>query len=239
MANNKLIKIEGDNLQKVGNAISITNKVLAFNINKINAKNETLFISDIGKKVRKSLAKEYYEMGLYKMDPDFSPNNDELVPDYDEAIRNYTLAIDFDPNYSEAYAMRGLTTYYLNEYVGALKDYTKAIEIEPNERYYYGRANVYGKIGNYEEAIRDLTIAIELAPQLSNLYEGRALIKEKIGNYEAAVQDLTIAIEITPMKSYYYNRGNSKNKLGDKNGAYLDWKKAAELGHKDAQKKIN
>lgn len=178
MANNKLIKFEGDNLQKVGNAIAITNKILAFNTDKIDAD-----IREIGKKVRKSLAKEYFDTGLCKMDPDYCPNNNDLLPDYAEAVGDFTLAIDFDPNYSEAYAMRGLTKNYLSEYVDALKDYTKAIEIEPNERYYFGRANIYGKIGNYEEAIRDLTIAIELAPQLSHLYEKkRALVKEKTGN---------------------------------------------------------
>ena len=47
-------------------------------------------------------------------------------------------------------------------------------------------------------------------------------------------------IEINP-KSYsaYNNRAFSKLRLGDKNGACLDWSKAGELGYYDAYELIN
>ena len=47
----------------------------------------------------------------------------------------------------------------------------------------------------------------------------------------------TKAIELDPnYANAYYNRGISKENLGDLNGACADWKKAAALGHKNSTK---
>ncbi len=48
-----------------------------------------------------------------------------------------------------------------------------------------------------------------------------------------------MAIEINPNNANtYYNRGFSKYELGDKNGACVDWKKAAEYGATSAAEKV-
>ena len=46
-----------------------------------------------------------------------------------------------------------------------------------------------------------------------------------------AIDDYNKAIEINPQYAEAFNnRGNAKAKLGDKEGACLDWRKAGELG---------
>lgn len=51
---------------------------------------------------------------------------------YDEAINDYTEAINLDQNYLEAYYNRGYTYYQTKRYDEAIKDYTKVREINPD-----------------------------------------------------------------------------------------------------------
>ncbi len=46
---------------------------------------------------------------------------------YQEAIADYTKAIEIDPNYKEPYNIRGLTFKAMQRYEEAIADYTKAI----------------------------------------------------------------------------------------------------------------
>ena len=58
-------------------------------------------------------------------------------------------------------------------------------------------------------------------------------------DYHNAIQDFDKAIEIefNYAEAYYY-RGNAKYLLNDRDGACLDWSKAAELGYIIAYKKL-
>ena len=51
---------------------------------------------------------------------------------YDEAIKEYTKAIELDPNYAIAYAERGQAYFKLGQYDLAIPDTAKAIELDPN-----------------------------------------------------------------------------------------------------------
>ncbi|MEO0012292.1 MAG: hypothetical protein RLZZ535_681, partial [Cyanobacteriota bacterium] len=64
----------------------------------------------------------------------------------------------------------------------------------------------------------------------------RGIAKFELGNREAAIEDYTRAIAINPSFSYaYHNRGFVKSVLGDKAGALLDWKKAADIFNRQGQ----
>ena len=57
------------------------------------------------------------------------------------------------------------------------------------------------------------------------------------GDYYGAISDYTKAIEINPKKMKAYgNRGISKEKIGDLEGACNDWRKASSLGDERAAK---
>ena len=65
-------------------------------------------------------------------------------------------------------------------------------------------------------------------------------LEDYLGDYEGAISDYTDALKINPKSTTAYsNRGNSKYRKGDKSGACDDWKKALELGDKDAQSKLD
>ena len=63
--------------------------------------------------------------------------------------------------------------------------------------------------------------------------------KYSLKDLPGAIADYTKAIGIDPSSSKaYLNRGVAKQNAGDKTGACEDWKKAGELGEKEAFKLI-
>ena len=62
--------------------------------------------------------------------------------DYQEAIADYTQAINLKPNYAEAYNNRGLAKAALEESKGAIADYTEAIRISPDYAEAYNNRGV-------------------------------------------------------------------------------------------------
>jgi tetratricopeptide (TPR) repeat protein len=63
--------------------------------------------------------------------------------------------------------------------------------------------------------------------------------KDKIGDTSGAIADYDRAISInSSAHEVYYNRGFSRLKMGDKQGACADWKKASHLGFKQGDEAL-
>ena len=78
------------------------------------------------------------------------------IENYEDAIEDYTKAIEIEPNSVFAYRLRGDSKSKLGDYQGASDDYTKAIEIFPNKAYLYNyRAESKRKLGDNEGADED------------------------------------------------------------------------------------
>ena len=52
---------------------------------------------------------------------------------YEQAIQDFTAAIEIDPNSSVTYSNRAVASKYLKKYDEALDDYNKAIEMRNNK----------------------------------------------------------------------------------------------------------
>ena len=62
----------------------------------------------------------------------------------------------------------------------------------------------------------------------------------KSGNYQQAINDFNKAIELNPKYAEAYNnRGNVYNELRNSDMAIQNFKRAAQLGNKEAQEKLN
>ena len=61
---------------------------------------------------------------------------------YEQALEDYTRAVELDPGFTEAYYNRGVSYYELGRYAEAIADLTHAIELNPLDDSAYGRRSL-------------------------------------------------------------------------------------------------
>jgi tetratricopeptide (TPR) repeat protein len=135
---------------------------------------------------------------------------------YDEALEEFNQAVELMPDRMyAAWIGRGNLYYYIHkDYERALADYTEVIRRVPEDYVpyeyefirrsapgqvffaYYGRANVYGALGEHEKAIVDYTAAIELWPKHSSPWLFRASSYAALGEDDKAIEDYTRVIAL-------------------------------------------
>jgi len=144
---------------------------------------------------------------------------------YKEAVDSYDIAIQLDPDDTEAYHRRGLAKSELEQYEEAITDYDIAIRLNPNdEKVYYNRGLAKYYLKRYEDAIADYDEAIRLKPNDEYSYHNRGLAKNGLERYENAIIDFDEAIHINPNDVYFhYHRGLANNSLEQYEDAIADF----------------
>lgn len=81
----------------------------------------------------------------------------------ENAIRDFSKAIEINPNHPKAYHLRGLAREMAGENDRALMDFGKAIEIDPEYgAAYYSRATLLTKVGREDDAAEDMKMVTHL-----------------------------------------------------------------------------
>ena len=160
------------------------------------------------------------------------------IAEYDQAIKN-------DPTYYFNYDRRGLIKLSIGDYQGAIADFSKVIELKPRiVQSYVNRGDAKNQLKDYNGAIIDYSKAIELSPNedngQNNSYLLRGNVEFTIQDYQNAINDYTTAIIYHPNNDIiYFNRAVAKHQINDNDNACLDWRKALDLGNKDAADMIS
>jgi tetratricopeptide (TPR) repeat protein len=110
----------------------------------------------------------------------------------------------------------------------ALDDLDKADQLDHNNHDIIGRrGRVLGKLGRFDEALKDLTTAIYLSandPALSSrYYQDRAHVQHSLHNADAALADINMSIQLDGSNSVaYFSRGLLYAELGETDLAIKD-----------------
>jgi tetratricopeptide (TPR) repeat protein len=87
----------------------------------------------------------------------------------EKALKDFSRAIEIDPNRADGYVGRANTLNTLGRYQEALEDYDKAIEIDPKiANAYVNRGSAYSQLEQYEKAIADYEKGLELDPKIDD-----------------------------------------------------------------------
>jgi tetratricopeptide (TPR) repeat protein len=175
-------------------------------------------------------ADEYFIAGFNK----FVEPGDNVVAGKQQAIQEFSTAIQLNPKYQSAYFIRAYVYKQVQEFQQSLADYSQAILLNPKFSVAYNnRANLKAyKLNDIQGALADYNQAILLNPKFSEAYFNRANLKdEKLSDIQGALADFNQSILLDPKSSNaYFNRAILKyEKLNDRAGAIQDFRQAARL----------
>lgn len=121
--------------------------------------------------------------------------------------------------------------YYIrNDYSKAIEHYKLCSEFEKQQDVLSRIADCYSLLGQYEEAINYIDLAIAADSTESILLMIKADILYDAGNFAEAIEQITKYIEHTPdYFGGYYRRGFYKDNIGDIQGAIADYNASIAL----------
>ncbi|MEO1528555.1 MAG: tetratricopeptide repeat protein [Planctomycetota bacterium] len=108
----------------------------------------------------------------------------------DMALKEATQATESDPNFGDAWRMRGLAAYLLDDNDRALEHLSRAVELDPLNYLSLGlRALINTDLGNTQQAATDLHRAGEIAPNNPWLASARAHFFETVDERNASLRN--------------------------------------------------
>ena len=142
-------------------------------------------------------------------------------------LARYSITIALDPQNPNHYYHRAwVYEWDLHDLDSAIADLTKLIELSPRAFHYEERAEVYEKQGNYERALADWSMAIELSPEYVIPYMYRAATYKQLNRLDSALADYDRIIALDPDDcTWHLYRGGVYRELGDVTRARADYEK--------------
>ena len=157
--------------------------------------------------------------------------------DYAGALDVIQKAIKVCPDSANYLGLRGRAYLGLGNYELAMFDFEKALSLSKTSvDAYYGRGVAYYLKSKWQQAFDDLTKAINLDEKFSLAYLYRAYACEGMDKNQSALFDYQQVQRLKPGDTLaFFKSGLLRNNMGDTKGACSDFKRAAAMGHSEAQ----
>jgi len=152
------------------------------------------------------------------------------------AIADYEKAAAIDPSPMDGFDLSLLATEYIEikDYKRAAGAYTRSISLYDGASDRFHRAEIFITIGKYDDAISDLSKAIELGGLGNYVYAKRAETYIAAKKYGMALADYSKLIELDPNNAAnYLDRSKLHALLKDYDKAIADVSKAMEIDKGD------
>jgi tetratricopeptide (TPR) repeat protein len=123
----------------------------------------------------------------------------------DEALADYAVVIEQDPNHAEHYLERGNILRRLGRAEEAFADYERAIRLSPPfPEIYYNRGDLRLSEGDPAGALADFGYVIALEPDFVDAYINRAGLYLEEGDTEAARRDAEVGLRLDSDNAYLH-----------------------------------
>lgn len=150
---------------------------------------------------------------------------------YASAIELLNRSMQYSKFNSEAYFLRGIAKYELEDFIGGEKDFSKAIELNPrNYEAFLYRGVCRSQMRNYKDAFADYTQAIKLNDEDWRVYANRSLSSLQVERFVDVISDCNKIIDLKKeMADTYLIRGEAKSGLEMYNVAIEDFERAMKM----------
>jgi tetratricopeptide (TPR) repeat protein len=155
-----------------------------------------------------------------------------------EAIGDADKALKLDPKDSDAWYNRACANYVGRNNDAALRELDKALELAPTHaNALFLRGVVKGELYKESAGLADIEAALALDPKLAGAAMSAGVLLFETKRYAEAIERFNevIAEGGSDLKEAHYYRADCYYQLADKDKACTDWRRAGELGDKDAQ----
>ncbi len=127
------------------------------------------------------------------------------IGDYQGAIVEYTLAIQFAPKIAVAFSCRGDAYSKVGEHIKAMADYNRSTELDPTAAInYYRRGNLYYSDKKLSLALVEYSRAIELKSDFALAHVGRGHAHRELYGDREGLSDWQLAAKL------FQEQGNSE-----------------------------
>ena len=153
---------------------------------------------------------------------------------FDLALGCYSKVLQLDSNNANAYYVRGWIQDWKGNYDDAINDLSKCIYLSTNSfslsYMFLSRGCAFFSKNKQEQAIDDLSKAIQLNPKLAEAYGARARAYNFTKQFSGAIIDCNMSILLNPnFADTYCERGFANEQNGDLDKAVADLDKAIQL----------
>jgi tetratricopeptide (TPR) repeat protein len=119
----------------------------------------------------------------------WKPNGETTFTNPKKAIDYLNKAIKMQPDFADAYWIRGLAYADLGQYQRAIEDYNKSMRLKPNDLIYNHRGLAYRNLGQYQLCIEEYNEAIRLKSVEADAYYERGICYYKQGKNQLGCND--------------------------------------------------
>lgn len=152
--------------------------------------------------------------------------------DYDPAVREYTRAIQRNPNQASLYVSRAIVYINLLALTESRQDVEKALTVDPNSFIAWAlRGELLALNKDYAAALLSYNRSIEISPNWSIAYLDRGSLFQEQGDLHRALDDMNKAVELghnSPIAAVM--RSMLRFQMGDLEGSRADAEVALRYG---------
>ena len=146
-------------------------------------------VIDGGTTMGAQLAAAYYGRGAARAE----------LGQYNDAIADYTAAIEIKADYADAFYARGNVFLQKPDYPKAIADYDAAVKLKPDfADAFNNRAWAHFQAGEPAKGLPDADRAVALGPRDPNALDTRAQILKALDRKEEAIRDFRAALALDP-----------------------------------------
>ncbi len=131
----------------------------------------------------------------------------DRVKDKDSALKEYTRALELDPEHLMALRNRSIVLRERGHFAEAEVDVRKAVELRPrNAELWYVRGFLLEKWGRFPDAVAAYSEALKLEPRMVEARSQRGALYRKSKQYDKALRDVNEVLKLRPTAEAHYER---------------------------------